>query len=156
MKAADAVGLVRKHGVMLMTARGPVPNLAEAVVGAPIRGGWWAHPAGKAIYAAADAVGEHQDVLVCRLVGGRITLIHRRLWPALVCLIESGALSRRSLARVRQEHTASGKHVNHEQPYPKWVPQEARAAADGLDMVEAWRLLGIRPADVLGKTKKSR
>src|SRR6266511_3789241 len=38
-----ALAFVRRHGVVLEGARGPVPNLAEAVATGPIRGSWWGH-----------------------------------------------------------------------------------------------------------------
>ena len=41
----DPPGFVERHGVVLASARGPVPNVAEAVAGEPIRGSWWGHPA---------------------------------------------------------------------------------------------------------------
>ena len=48
-------------------------------------------------------------MLVCRLVGGKVTYVHRRLWPALVRV--SGRFPRKNLAKVHEKHTASGKHV---------------------------------------------
>jgi hypothetical protein len=47
---------------------------------------------------------------VCRLIGGKITLVHRRLWPSLVRLAER--FPREELAQVRDEHTPSGRHVS--------------------------------------------
>jgi len=34
----DPIAFVEKHGVVLASARGPVPSLAEAIAGEPIRG----------------------------------------------------------------------------------------------------------------------
>jgi len=48
----DPLRFVEEHGVVLASARGPVPSVAEAVAGTPIRGSWWAHPRGKQIFAA--------------------------------------------------------------------------------------------------------
>jgi hypothetical protein len=42
------------------------------------------------------------------------------LWPALARV--AGRLAPAQVAQVRQEHTASGRHVNHETPFPRWVP----------------------------------
>ena len=44
------------------------------------------------------------------------------LWPAIVKL--SRHFRPEQLAQVRQEHTASGRHVNHLTAYPAWVPAE--------------------------------
>src|SRR5262249_60565142 len=80
MTPRAALAFVRRHGIVLQAARGPVPSLAEAIAGGPIRGSWWGHPRGQAIFAASTAVADHADVLVCRLVGGKGTYVHRRLW----------------------------------------------------------------------------
>jgi hypothetical protein len=82
----EALAFVERHGIVLQAARGPVPNLAEAIAGGPIRGSWWGHTKGKEIFRAADAICESPNVLVCKLIGGKITYVHRRLWPALVKL----------------------------------------------------------------------
>ncbi len=123
-----------------MSARGPVPNLAEAIVGETIRGSWWSHPRSHEIAHLYGAVSDAEDVLVCRLVDGKVTFVHRRIWPALVRL--SGRLPRRRLAAVREEHTDSGKHRVVEKAYPRWVPKEVARRASGLSDEEAIALLG--------------
>ncbi|MFI4945383.1 MAG: hypothetical protein ACHP85_19090, partial [Burkholderiales bacterium] len=82
MSPKQALAFVKKHGVVLQAARGPVPSLAEAVAGEPFRGSWWGHPKGQAIFRAAEAVADSPDVLVCKLIDGKVTFVHRRLWPA--------------------------------------------------------------------------
>ena len=127
---------------MLQAARGPVPSLAEAVAGGPIRGSWWGHPRSHAIFAAAEAASEHPDVLVCKLVNGHVTYVHRRLWPALVRL--AGRFGAARLARVWNEHTPSGAHRARRQAFPRWVPADVARAARALSVVEAERILGPR------------
>ena len=122
--------------------RGSVRNLAETIAGAPIRGSWWGHPLGHAIFAATRAVRESEDVLVCRLVRGRVTYVHRRLWPALVRLADKlDELDVRRLAAIREDHAASGAHQLHETPFLDWVPAAARTAASKLSEEEAVRQL---------------
>src|SRR5437867_12928597 len=77
----EAADFVKHHGVVLQAARGPVPSLAEAIAGGPIRGSWWGHPKGHDIYRATEAISDNPDVLVCKVLDGRITYVHRRLWP---------------------------------------------------------------------------
>jgi hypothetical protein len=79
LNARRALGFVRKHGIVLMAARGPVPSLAEAIAGGPIRGSWWSHPKARQMYRAFEAVRGSGRVLVCRLIGGKVTFVHRRL-----------------------------------------------------------------------------
>jgi len=141
MNAAQALAFVELHGVVLASARGPVPTLTEAIVGAPIKGSWWSHPEGKRIFAVLGEVQEHEDVLVCRLLAGKLTLVHRRLWPAVAAL--AGELAPPAIARVRQVHTASGKHANIETPFPEWLPADAAAAAAGMGADRARAELGM-------------
>jgi len=136
----EALTFVRTHGVVLESGTGPAPSLTSAVVGGPIRGSWWAHPRGREIFAATRAVRDCPDVLVCRLVGGKITYVHRRLWPALVRL--SDRFPRARLAQIREVHTVSGKHVAEEISFPKWVSREMTALASKLSQDSALHLLG--------------
>ena len=122
-----ALAFIRKQGVVLESARGPVPSLAEVVAGEPIRGSWWSHPKSHEIFAVTRAVRDSDDVLVCRLINGKITFVHRRLWPALVRA--AGRLRIVHLSRVSEVHTSSGRHVTQEVPFPDWVPSNVRAAA---------------------------
>jgi hypothetical protein len=140
MTAAEALAFVQTHGVVLESATGPVPSLAGAIAGAPIRGSWWAHARSAEIFALTRAVRDSSDVLVCRLVDGKITYVHRRLWPALVRASER--FSRKHLAQVIERHTAAGKHVTREVAFPKWVSRELSLEAGGLDERDALRELG--------------
>jgi hypothetical protein len=140
MTAAQALAFVKKHGVVLVSAQGPAPRLTEVIAGEPIKGSWWGHPKGHQIFAILEAVTESEDVLVCRLVDGKITLVHRRLWPALVRV--AGRFPADRISRVRQEHTGSGRHVNKEIPFPSWVPPEAQKQASSFSEAEAIAALG--------------
>jgi hypothetical protein len=137
--SAEVLAFVERHGVVLQAAKGPVPSLAQAIAGGPIRGSWWAHPAGRAIFRATQALAEHPDVLVCKLVLGKVTYVHRRLWPALVRL--EARFARSQLALVRDEHGSSGAHRSRRTAFPTWVPDEVRARAAELSRVEAEELL---------------
>jgi hypothetical protein len=86
MTADEAIAFVRECGVVLASGKGPVPRLTEAIVNGPIKGSWWGHPKSHQIYAILQAVADSRDILVCRLVDGKVTFVHRRLWPALVRL----------------------------------------------------------------------
>ena len=80
------VKFVEQHGVVLASARGPVPIVAEAVAGEPIVGSWWSHPKGKAIFDALSAIDDSTDIRCFKLVDGKVTFVHRQAWPALVRL----------------------------------------------------------------------
>jgi hypothetical protein len=135
----QALAFVKRHGVVLQAARGPVPSLAEAIAGGRIRGSWWGHPQGRAIYRAAEAVSSSPDVLVCKLVDGKITYVHRRLWPALVKL--GSRFRKQQLARVWDEHTPSGAHRSRREAFPIWVPADIAKDAGTLSVAEAEKTL---------------
>src|SRR5712692_1129559 len=116
-----------------MAARGPVPNLVHAIAGESIRGSWWAHPSSHQIYRVLGGVYESGQVLVCRLVGGKVTMVHRRLWPALVRM--SGRLPKAGLVAIREEHTARGSHRVVRTPFPRWVPKQVVMRARRLSEV---------------------
>ena len=126
---------VREQGIVLQSARGPVPNLAEYIAGEPIRGSWWGHASGHEIFAVLSRVLNSPDVIATRLVNGKVTLIHRRLWPALVRLADRFPKER--LAAVDEEHTASGAHRTTEIPFPEWVPAQEITAARLLTVDDA-------------------
>lgn len=141
----DPLDFVARHGVVLASAKGPVPNLAEAVAGEPIRGSWWGHPKGSEIFRALGAVSDSPDVLCFRLVEGKITFVHRRLWPALVRL--AAKLGKRRLSALKQVHTDSGAHRNIAAAFPSWVPPAVRRAAQKLTEREAREQLGSWATD---------
>jgi len=138
--ARQALAFVRKHGVVLASAKGNAPRLTEAIVGEPIQGSWWAHRQGRRIFAVLSAVSESEDVLVCRLIDGKITLVHRRLWPVLVRL--SKRFAPEQLAQVREEHTPSGRHISRAVAFPRWVPAEVAKQAKTIDEQQALAVFG--------------
>lgn len=140
MDAQAARAFVREHGVVLASARGPVPTLTHAIAGEAIKGSWWGHPQGKHIFAVLGAVSEDPDILVCRLVDKKITLVHRRLWPALAA--SAAAFDPACLARVAQAHSARGHHENLITPFPDWLPADVMEEANRLDRDAALAALG--------------
>jgi hypothetical protein len=123
----DELTWLREQGVVLQSARGPVPSLAELVAGGPIRGSWWGHPSGHEIFRVLNEVRASPDVVATRLIEGKVTLIHRRLWPALVRVADRFAADR--LAAIDEVHTPSGAHHTIAIPFPDWVPAEDSSAA---------------------------
>jgi hypothetical protein len=128
-----------EHGMLLESARGPLPNVAEMIAGEPISGSWWSHPHSHAIFAEINRLADSPDVVRLRLVNGKVTLVHRRLWPALVRV--GDRFSPKQLAAIVEEHTATGAHRVTEQPFPDWVPANARRAAAKLSVDEALAVL---------------
>src|SRR5689334_21800655 len=59
-----------------------LPNVVTLLTGEAVNKSWWSHPKGKLIFAVMSDLAEHPDVLFTKLINGKVTLIHRKLWPA--------------------------------------------------------------------------
>ncbi|HEU4389663.1 MAG TPA: hypothetical protein VFV34_17795 [Blastocatellia bacterium] len=74
---------------LLLESDSTLPSVAGLVAGEPVRGSWWSHPRSHAIFRISERLVEHPDVLFVKLILGKVTLVHRRLWPAIVAVASS-------------------------------------------------------------------
>jgi hypothetical protein len=136
---AALMARLRRGGVLLQSARGPVPNVAELVAGEQIRGSWWSHPRSHEIFEAINRLRSSPAVVAMRLIDGKITLVHRRIWPVLVRLADRFPPS--ALDAIDEEHTASGAHRTIVTPFPTWVPADALNESAVLGELDALQFL---------------
>jgi hypothetical protein len=150
MTAREALAFVRMKGIVLESAQGPAPSLAAAIAGEPIRGSWWSHRKAPQIFNCSRAIRDSKDVLVCRLLGGKVTYVHRRLWPALVKLHRQFDPER--LDAIREVHTSEGNHELTIVAFPDWVPQGVTTEAASLTDRKAAEIFGLeRPQRLTDK-----
>ncbi|MQC25880.1 MAG: hypothetical protein DWG76_00305 [Chloroflexi bacterium] len=76
---------LKRIGLLLQTDR-HFPNVTEMVVGEAVSGSWWGHSKGKQIYETLNTLFGREDVLVVKLLSGKVTLVHKALWPALLAV----------------------------------------------------------------------
>lgn len=131
---------LKRQGVMLESGHGPVPCLVEAIAGEPVRGNWWSHPQSHRIFELTRSLRDSPDVLTCRLVNGKVTFVHRRVWPALVRL--ANRFPKQRLAAIQELHMRTGAHKVITTPFPKWVPNDVKTAAGRLSAEQALLNLG--------------
>ena len=74
---------LKRSGLVLL-ADNKLPSISTFVVGEPIRGSWWGHPRGRDIFRVVCRIVDHPDVAVTKLISGKVTFVHRKLWPALL------------------------------------------------------------------------
>jgi len=75
---------LERHGLLLVQAR--EASLVTLVAGESLRSSWWGHPQAHTIFRVLNEVTRHPDVVTAKLVAGKVTLVHRRLWPALLAV----------------------------------------------------------------------
>jgi hypothetical protein len=63
-----------------------LPSVCSLITGTPLRGSWWSHPLAQTIFQVKEKLEDHPDVLITKLVSGKVTLVHRNLWPEIVAI----------------------------------------------------------------------
>jgi hypothetical protein len=80
--------VLERDGILLIHDR-RLPSASSIIAGGPVAGSWWAHPLANDIY---DGLQPLDRVAIrVKLVAQKETFVHRRLWPELLCLAQSGA-----------------------------------------------------------------
>jgi hypothetical protein len=74
---------------LLLESDAILPSVAGFVAHEPIRGSWWGHARGHDIFQANEQLAAHPDAIACKLVSGKVTYVHRSLWPALFAVANS-------------------------------------------------------------------
>ena len=136
MDAVDRA--LREYGLLLQQDK-TLPSVAGIIAGEPLSTSWWSHPKGRAIFARMRKLED--EVLITRLVGGKVTYVHERLWPAFLAIAMSNAswqrdglpadatnreLQQRLLVAAREVHTESGKHEIEVESWESWTKSSAR------------------------------
>lgn len=87
---AEALRILESTG-LLMLSDPRLPSVTGLIVGAPIHRSWWGHPQGGLIYYVVQSLAEHPHVLSTKLIAGKVTFVHRRLWPSVYSVGRSRA-----------------------------------------------------------------
>lgn len=87
---ADVERAIAKHGILLVQDKIAL-DVVGILAGEKLSTSWWGHVAGQKIFACLERLDDDPDVLATRLVAGKITFVHRRLWPAFLAVARSGA-----------------------------------------------------------------
>ena len=132
-----------KYGLLLLQDK-KLPSAVGIVTGEKVSGSWWSHPQANTIFRKLQDL---DDVLVVKLIAGKVTFVHPRLASAIAAIGSArerwqirglspaakkllarvpvratGAAAKelelRLLVNAREEHTESGKHVTVLEPWP--------------------------------------
>jgi len=139
----DAAAFLEQMGLLLQSPHPYLPSLFGAAQGQPAKPGaggfgqWPAHA-----WSWAGELAERDDVLLTKVLLGKRTLVHRRLWPALDAAVRERQpedTAERAVLDVLAEHDA----VRTDQL--RYPGQEERAGKRALGRLEALGLVTCRP-----------
>src|SRR5215213_3774175 len=86
---ADVLKALTTHGLLLLQDKSAL-DVVGMLAGEKLSKSWWSHARGQAIFACLERLDGDPDVLTARLVAGKVTYVHRRLWPQLLAVACSG------------------------------------------------------------------
>lgn len=84
LETIEARGLLPMHDARMLSA-------TSLLAKEPVSGSWWTHPRANEMYRAFTEAEDADDVEVVKLLGGKLTFVHRRLWPALFAAVTERA-----------------------------------------------------------------
>ena len=82
---AKAMEAAASHGLLLKSDP-KLPSVTTLVAGEPVRGSWWGHPMGRQIFRVLEILADREDLTIVKLISGKDTFVHKRLFPALVSI----------------------------------------------------------------------
>lgn len=89
----ERLGLLLEHDQTLS-------SFTALALGEPIRGSWWSHPRTHEIYDLLQVFKHGSGSLEVKLLNGKVTFVHPRLWPALLDVARGrGAWQRQDLSK---------------------------------------------------------
>ena len=71
---------------LLLESDAKLPSISGLIAGEPVRGSWWGHARAQQIFTVLQQIADHKDVLIVKLVMGKVTFVHRKLWPDIVSI----------------------------------------------------------------------
>jgi hypothetical protein len=148
---------LRRYG-LLLESDPKLPSVVSLVAGKPIAGSWWGHPSGGAIYREVNRLSVRSDVVLLKLLNGKVTFVVDRLWPhvyAIGCCGDPWQVdglspqSQRLLELVRRSGL-----IRTDDPRSR-VAAGPRVSAAALDLERRLLVLGVQVHTETGQHAKS-
>jgi hypothetical protein len=92
--AEACLALLREQALLLQQHK-VLPNVVALVAGESLTSSWWKQARAHDILRCLVQLTEDPNVLLTKLICGKVTFVHRRLWPAtssICCYKAQGAL----------------------------------------------------------------
>ncbi len=148
---------MRRYG-LLLESDPRLPSVVSQVAGKPIAGSWWGHPSGGAIYREVNKLADRSDVVLLKLLNGKVTFVLDTLWPhvhAVGCCGEPWQVSglspqsQRLLEVVRRNGL-----IRTDDPQSR-LAAGSRISAAALDLERRLLVLGVQVHTESGRHAKS-
>ena len=82
----DTVLLNLQANGFILESDPKLPSVCSLITGSPLRGSWWSDPQAQTIFQVNELLEDHQDVLITKLVSGKVTFVHRKIWAKVVTI----------------------------------------------------------------------
>ena len=82
----DTILLNLQANGFLLESDPKLPSVCSLITGSPLRGSWWSDPQAQTIFQVNELLEDHEDVLITKLVSGKVTFVHRKIWAEVVTI----------------------------------------------------------------------
>ena len=154
MGTSDLLARLSRDGLLLQQDK-RLPSVVGLIVGGPLATSWWSHDKAHRIFRCLGQLIDHADVLPTRLLGGKVTYLHRRLWPALLSVATAAeAWQRQGLspqARRLLQRIAAGEELRATGKPAKELQERLLVHADEVHTEAGRHEVLLRPWSVVAK-----
>src|ERR1700690_2926309 len=81
-------GVLKLHGLLLESDK-YLPSVVGIVTGERLAGSWWSHKKGHEVFDILGELADRDDVLLTKLISGKVTFLHKRLWLNFLTVADS-------------------------------------------------------------------
>ena len=71
---------------LLLLSDADLPSVSGLIANEKLRGSWWSHKHAQVIFSVAEMLEDHPDVLIMKLISGKVTFVHRALWDRIYAI----------------------------------------------------------------------
>ena len=84
----DVYRELKKWG-LLLESDPKLPSVCGIITGEAMKGSWWSHPMAQTIFQVNERLDDQADVIIVKLLAGKVTFVQRQFWPALLAVATS-------------------------------------------------------------------
>lgn len=80
---------IKRYGLLLESDKF-LPSVVGIVTGEKLSSSWWSHKKGQEIFNVLDKLADKDDILLTKLISGKVTFIHKSMWLDFLTVATSG------------------------------------------------------------------